>query len=136
MNYNINRSLGIQDISFDLDRVGGENFPSLNSFIEFFLNNANIDYNLDYCLFIKLKDKMGTQIMLEESYLFSLSKMDMDDFEGLYYDVKKLTIVCQNKEFSEDFKGDFCIIQLCFGEFCFGAEPENINDFVKKVLDY
>ena len=88
MDYNINRSLGIQDISLDLDRVGGENFPSLNSFIELFLNNENIDYSLKYCLFIKLKDKKGTQIILEESYVFSLSKFDMDELEGLYYVVK------------------------------------------------
>ena len=133
MNYNINRSMGIQDIYFDLGRVGCENFPSLSSFIEIFLNNENIDFSLNYCLFIKLKDKKGDFILLEESYIFSLSKFDVDQFKGLYNDVKNLIIVCQNKEFSEDFSGDYCTIQLCFGA---ESEYNNIHDIATKVLEY
>src|SRR5436853_5480797 len=133
MNYNINKSMGLQDISFDLGRVGSENFPSLSSFIEIFLNNENIDFSLNYCLFIKLIDKNGYFILLEEPYIFSLSNFDVDQFKGLYSDVINLIIDCQNKEFSEDFSGDFRTIQLCFGA---KSEYDNVHDIARKVLQY
>jgi hypothetical protein len=134
MNYNIDKSMGLQDISFDLGRVGSENFPNFNSFLEIFFNNENIDFSLTYGLMIKLIDENGDFIMMEESYIFSLSKLDKDEFEGLYYDVKYLIICCQNKEFIEYFSGEFCRIQLCFGAL---TEGEDISsDFVFKVIDY